>query len=235
MNRQLNKIICNAIENPQIVQAGLWTGSTNSLKIINSQNGLWTGASVSTFFSHKTICFLEVWDSCAQNGAFILLFCPFWGNDGRTKSASPINSKVFKFGAQFILHSLCFGYEWCVKSCGLSNCLCVFRFMGVEQDVAVPGRRGASAALQYVTGWDPGKAHRRWKRHPVLSQSGAHHCPSQRGTSIYSVFRIWTTCLFSIVISVCVVVQFISSFASWVNIVQVILRLLLKKSQLNYT
>lgn len=57
--------------------------------------------------------------------------------------------------------------------------------MGAEQDEGVPGRRGASAALQYVTGRDSGKADHRRKRHPVLSQSGAHHCPSQRGTCIY--------------------------------------------------
>lgn len=149
----------------------------------------------------------------------VLLLCFFVRFEEMiAESASPINSKILNCLVQLDMNGAANHVDFLI--------VCVFRFMGVEQDVAVPGRRGASAALQYVTGWDPGKANRRWKRHPVLSKSGAHHCPSQRGTCIYSVLRIWATCLPSIVICVCCgTVYKLIWLLSVAYIVQVILRL----------
>lgn len=106
--------------------------------------------------------------------------------------------------------------------------------MGAEQDESIPGWRGASSALQYVTGWDSWKANHRRKGHTVLTPSRAHHCPSQRGTCIYkAILRIWAPCLSRIVICVCVV-QFIVSFGSWQYVAQSNLRLLRSKSQDDY-
>lgn len=75
----------------------------------------------------------------------VLLLCFFVRFEEMiAESASPINSKILNCLVQLDMNGAANHVDFLI--------VCVFRFMGVEQDVAVPGRRGASAALQYVTG-----------------------------------------------------------------------------------